>query len=240
MVKQINYGIDGPKFVRNLFLFVVIFYAVALSFPTFKMAKMTINTFALCVSLGTICLTEGLLMLLYARKGKFAHRDRILNLIHWKGNETVLDVGTGLGLLMIGAAKRLTSGNSIGIDIWNKDDLSDNSFTKANKNAALENVAGKIELKEENILQTSFQNDHFDVVLSNLCLHNVGDKENRKKACKEIHRILKKGGVAIISDIVHHGEYKAAFLELGMTTEKVGTFWLNTYQPLTVIKAVKN
>ena len=240
MMKQINYGIDGPKFVRNLFLFVVIFYALALSFPRFQIGNVTVNTFVLSFSLGSICLAEGLLMLLYARKGKFAHRDRILNLVHWKGNETVLDVGTGLGLLMIGAAKRLTSGNSIGIDIWNKDDLSDNSFTKANKNAALENVVDKIELKEENILHTSFQNDHFDVVLSNLCLHNVGNKENRKKACREIHRILKKGGVAIISDIVHHGEYKTAFRELGMTTEKVGTFYLNTYQPLTIIKAVKN
>ncbi|HEY5750699.1 MAG TPA: class I SAM-dependent methyltransferase [Chryseolinea sp.] len=240
MTKQINYGIDGPKFVRNLFLFVVIFYAIALAFPRFKVAGVTVNTFILSVSIGSICLAEGVLMLLYARKGKFAHRDRILNLVHWKGNENVLDVGTGLGLLMIGAAKRLTSGNSIGIDIWNKDDLSENSFTKANKNAALENVANKIELKEENILQTSFKNNYFDVVLSNLCLHNVGDKENRKTACREIHRILKKGGVAIISDIVHHGEYKAAFLELGMTTEKVGTFYLNTYQPLTIIKAVKN
>jgi ubiquinone/menaquinone biosynthesis C-methylase UbiE len=240
MMKQINYGIDGPKFVRNLFLFVVIFYAAALSIPRFQIGNVTINTFVLSFGLGSLCLAEGVLMLLYARKGKFVHRDRILNLIHWKGNETVLDVGTGLGLLMIGAAKRLTSGHSIGIDIWNKDDLSENSFTKASKNAVLENVANKIELKEENILQTSFQNNYFDVVLSNLCLHNVGDKENRKKACREIHRILKKGGVAIISDIVHHGEYKAAFLQLGMTTEKVGTFYLNTYQPLTIIKAVKN
>ncbi|SHG72874.1 Methyltransferase domain-containing protein [Chryseolinea serpens] len=240
MMKQINYGIDGPKFVRNLFLFVVIFYATALAFPRFQIGQVTVNTFALTFCLGSLCLAEGVLMLLYAWKGKFAHRDRILNLVHWKGHETVLDVGTGLGLLMIGAAKRLTSGNSIGIDIWNKDDLSENSFTKASKNAVLENVANKIELKEENILQTSFQNNHFDVVLSNLCLHNVGDKENRKTACREIHRILKKGGVAIISDIVHHGEYKAAFQELGMTTEKVGTFYLNTYQPLTIIKAVKN
>jgi arsenite methyltransferase len=34
-------------------------------------------------------------------------RDRMLDMIHWKGNETVLDTGTGRGLLAIGAAKRL-------------------------------------------------------------------------------------------------------------------------------------
>jgi arsenite methyltransferase len=37
--------------------------------------------------------------------------------------ENVLDVGTGQGLLMNGAAKHLTTGKSIGIDIWISKDL---------------------------------------------------------------------------------------------------------------------
>ena len=45
-----------------------------------------------------ICLIiAGLLMLLYAKSGKFKHRDRLLNLYPWKGNEEVLDIGTGGG-----------------------------------------------------------------------------------------------------------------------------------------------
>ena len=43
-------------------------------------------------------------------------------MIPWRGNETVLDVGTGRGLLMIGAARRLTTGISVGIDIWSAKD----------------------------------------------------------------------------------------------------------------------
>jgi len=44
---------------------------------------------------------------------------------------------------------------------------------------------------------------------------------------------LKKNGVAIISDIIHCNEYKAEFLRLGMSAWKIGTFYLNTFQPLT-------
>ena len=45
-------------------------------------------------------------MLVYSKWGKFRHRDRMLNMIAWRGDEHVLDVGTGRGLLIIGAAKR--------------------------------------------------------------------------------------------------------------------------------------
>ena len=48
------------------------------------------------------------LMLAYAKIGKFRHRERILDAgAACGGGETVLDVGTGRGLLAIGAAKRL-------------------------------------------------------------------------------------------------------------------------------------
>ena len=235
MMKHINYGIDGPQFVRNLFLSSFLFFGITIFIPGNEQVVISV-----VLGCGSLCLAEGLLMLLYAKKGKFNHRDRMLSLVHWTGKERVLDVGTGLGLLMIGAGKRLTSGKAIGIDIWNKDDLSGNSSGKAHRNAELENVAARIEINEGNILRTDFPDDGFDVVLSNLCLHNVGGKENRKAACNEIHRILKKNGVAIISDIIHCNEYKAEFIRLGMSAEKIGTFYLDTFQPLTIIKAVKN
>jgi arsenite methyltransferase len=44
---------------------------------------------------GSACLFQGLAMILYAKVGKFRHRDRMLARVTWTGNETVLDVGTG-------------------------------------------------------------------------------------------------------------------------------------------------
>lgn len=232
-MQQINYGVDAPKIIRNLFSVAAVFYTLSVFFYLVKI------TLLFSVVAGSICFIEGLLMILYARKGKFRQRDRILKLINWSGNESVLDVGTGLGLLMNGAAKKLTSGKSIGIDIWNNEDLSNNSSEKTLLNAELEGVADKIEIKDENILHTNFQDNYFDVVLSNLCLHNIKGKESRKIAYTEIHRILKRDGTVIISDFMHSHEYKKEFRRLGMITEKVGTYYFDTFPPLTIIKAIK-
>ena len=58
----------------------------------------------------------GGLMLLYSLRGKFHHRDRILALAKLRGDEDVLDVGTGRGLLLVGAAKKLvTIGETAGV-----------------------------------------------------------------------------------------------------------------------------
>ena len=50
--------------------------------------------------------------------GKFRARDALLNAVRGGGDEQVLDVGCGHGLMLIGAAKRLSSGHATGIDIW--------------------------------------------------------------------------------------------------------------------------
>jgi len=53
----------------------------------------------------------GGLMFFYVNSASFAPGPDA-SLVSWQGNETVLDVGTGRGLLMIGAAKKLTTGKA--------------------------------------------------------------------------------------------------------------------------------
>jgi cyclopropane fatty-acyl-phospholipid synthase-like methyltransferase len=61
-----------------------------------------------------------------SKVGKLWARDRLLDGLELRGDETVLDVGCGRGLLLIGAAKRLTTGKAPGVDIWQAEDLSGN------------------------------------------------------------------------------------------------------------------
>jgi arsenite methyltransferase len=61
---------------------------------------------------GLVGVAQAGLMVRSSRTGKLEERDRLLDELPWRGDERVLDVGCGRGLLLIGAAKRLTTGRS--------------------------------------------------------------------------------------------------------------------------------
>jgi SAM-dependent methyltransferase len=157
--------------------------------------------------------------LYYTKVGKLHRRDRMLSRIDWTGSERVLDLGTGRGLLMIGAAKRLTTGTSVGIDIWNAADLHGNTVESTLKNAEIEGVLDRVEVREEDARNLSFPDDSFDVVLSNLCLHNIPTPVGREKACREIARVLKPKGTAILADKSGTMAYGAILAREGLTVE---------------------
>jgi arsenite methyltransferase len=241
MPAKLDYGIDAPGVIRNLFLGAVGGVLLALFTPrVLHIGSADIGLHPTGWGLAIGCGVGGLLMLVYAKFGKFRHRDRMLKLHNWRGDEQVLDVGTGRGLLLVGAARRLTTGHATGIDIWNKEDLSGNALERTEQNLAVEGVAGKCSLISEGAQKMSFPDDSFDVILSNLCLHNIYDKPTRLKACDEIARVLKLGGVAIISDFKHTREYAEALRQAGLRVERKTPNFLTTYPPLRIVLAYKN
>ena len=234
-----DYGIDAPGVIRNLLLIGGACLLVAIFAPAhLQLGSVTFDMRSFSWPAG-VFIAEGLLMLLYSLHGKFAYRDRMLALHTWRGDEQVLDVGTGRGLMLIGAAKRLTSGHATGIDIWNKDDLSGNSAVATERNLELEGVATRCTLVSEGAQQMSFPDASFDVIVSNLCLHNIYDKATRQKACAEIARVLKPGGVAIISDYKLTKEYAETFRRCGLAVERRSKDWLRTFPPLATVLATK-
>lgn len=226
-----DYGIDAPGVIRNFALGAGALFALAIVLPPTpaSMARWTASIFLL----------EGGAMLSYALFGKFRHRDRLLALHPWRGDELVLDVGTGRGLLMIGAAKRLATGKAVGIDIWNSEDLSGNDSAATLENVRLEGVEAKTELKTEDARKMSFADSSFDVVVSNLALHNIGDAAGRAQACREIARVLRPGGRALISDFRHTADYAGAFRAAGLRAEVSGPCLLDTFPPLRIVSAQK-
>ena len=236
-----DYGIDAPGPIRNLLLASVGGLLLALFTPRLihiGSAEVNLHSFGWGAAIG--CGAGGLLMLLYAKFGKFRHRDRMLKLHNWRGDEQVLDVGTGRGLLLVGAARRLTTGHATGIDIWNKEDLSGNALDRTEQNLAVEGVTENCSLLSEGAQKMSFPDNSFDVILSNLCLHNIYDKPTRLKACNEIARVLKPGGVAIISDFKHTREYAGALRKAGLRVERKTPNFLTTYPPLRILLAYKS
>ena len=74
------------------------------------------------LSVGAACTAMGFWMIWTSKVGKVREREALLDRITWSGTERVLDAGCGRGLMLIGAAKRLTTGKATGIDIWQGED----------------------------------------------------------------------------------------------------------------------
>lgn len=56
--------------------------------------------------------------MVYSSKiGKIRVRDRLLETLRLRGNEEVLDLGCGSGLMLLGAAGQTSAGSATGIDI---------------------------------------------------------------------------------------------------------------------------
>jgi arsenite methyltransferase len=240
LAEKPNYGIDAPTVIRNLLLGAAAFVVLAVAFP-----KVTISHVIFILNPGLFygaayMVAPAIAMLSYSKAGKFRHRDRMLAHVPWTGAEAVLDVGVGRGLLLIGAAKRLTTGHAIGIDIWSKVDLSGNSPQAVLENIALEGVEGKANVKSEDARKTGFDDGSFDVILSNACLHNIHPGEGRRQACREIVRLLKPGGLAVISDFLHMREYAAEFTMAGLAVELRPLDWTATFPPLRTLLARKH
>lgn len=234
-----NYGIDAPNVLRNLFLFGGLAVILALVTPArMQLGSVRFMPHDMFWSFGICLLVEGFLYLFYVKIGKLYHRDKLLDLYRWRGDEQVLDVGCGRGLLLAGAAKRLTSGHATGIDIWSKEDMAGNSEAATTRNLTIEGVLQRCSLQSVSAQQMPFEDASFDVIVSNLCLHNIYDRATRKKALDEIARVLKPQGVALLSDYKLTREYAAQLAGLGFTVERR---WgsVTAFPPLRIVVARK-
>jgi SAM-dependent methyltransferase len=108
--------------------------------------------------------------------------------------ETVVDLGSGAGLdVFISARKVGDTGHVIGVD------MTDEMLEKARKNAR-EHGYKNVEFKRGDIeKEIPIESNSVDVVISNCVINLTTDKV---AAFKEIHRILKKSGRMIISDLI--------------------------------------
>jgi len=205
-----DYGLDAPKLVRRIAgrAAMVMAFAIVLYFANRNTNAQAAGTVATLVfSIGLILAVVAGTMVLSSRVVKIKVIERMLASMPWQGDERVLDVGCGRGLFAIKAAKRLTSGKATGVDIWESQDLSNNTAEAALANAQAEGVAGRVKIETADARKLPFPNSSFDVVLSSLAIHNIRPRAGRLRALEEIARVLKPGGHLAIFDILSTGEY---------------------------------
>lgn len=176
-------------------------------------------------------------------RGKFVVWSRILDDLHLKGNENVLDLGCGRGAVLLMAAKRLNAGRAVGVDIWSRRDQSGNAAAATLRNAQAEGVADRVELETADMTSLPFENASFDVIVSNVAIHNIKTSAARRKAIDEAVRVLKPGGKLAIADLFATGDYVRWLRELGVsnvTRRSVGwrRWWGGPWMPTQLVTGI--
>jgi SAM-dependent methyltransferase len=222
-----NYGIDAPVAVRNLFIVATL---GVISLITLRLGVWSRQDLVAVIAwplmwagLGSAAMASW--MTYDSKIGKVREREDYLDKIAWRGDERVLDVGCGLGLFLIGAAKRLSTGRAVGIDKWQQEDLSGNCAEGTLDNARIEGVADKVEVHTGDARKLPFDDASFDVVLSSGALHNIYDAGGRQTAVREIARVLKSGGRVLIVDVRHLRQYAVTLRDAGLDARCVQGVW---------------
>ena len=229
MKRRIDYGLDGPGVVLAfwltgaLMLIIVVGGALAFQGSPLPIVRGLLIFGAL---LAAYCLANALLMIWSSRTGKFLVRNRLVDALHLNGAERVLDVGCGRGLVLIDVAKRLTSGQAVGVDLWLSKDLTGNRPNFTLENAAVAGVADRVRVETGDMCALPFTTSSFDAVASMTAIHNVSNEARRDLALSEMARVLKPGGRLAIFDVFHSLHYAKVLRGAGLEVKTSGLFLL--------------
>ena len=154
---------------------------------------------------GVSIVTTTALFIRTTRVGKFEVWAEILD-----------DLGCGRGAVLLAAAKLLPNGRAIGVDIW-RADQTDNSQQNTLRNAELEGVAERVEVRTADITDLPFDDNSLDVIVSSLVVHNIPSPRARAKAISQAARVLRPGGHLVLADIWATRRHVRQLQELGWT-----------------------
>jgi arsenite methyltransferase len=237
-----NYGIDAPPVIRNLLIAGI---ASMLAGSVLDLILASIQPLVARILLiwgvaaGASMLITAALMIWSSKIGKLQLRERLIDSLSLQGLETVVDVGCGRGLLLNAAARRLTTGKAIGIDLWQGADQSGNKPEIALENAQIEGALDRVEVKTGDMRELPFGDQSVDAVVSSLAIHNIPDQGGRAKAVQEIARVLKPNGQVALLDFQRTDEYVQTLKGMGWHEVKLSGLQFQMFPPVRVVTGKK-
>ena len=223
MTKRANYGLDSPNIVATLSGLGGVLLLVG--------ARLRSGWRLVAGAAGAYFLLGALGMLFYSKVGKLALVERLLSKIPWRGNERVLDVGCGRGVLTIAAARRVDHGSVTGVDVWLPGALSGNRPSSVLNNASIEGVGGRVTVSAGDARALPFADGSFDVCVSNFVVHELRTRPERQQMIRELSRVVKPGGHVALVDFIFTDDcvddLRAFGLEAARERDSFLSFWIS-------------
>lgn len=172
------------------------------------------------VGTGLVAAAEAILMTLSSLYGKRIVVRGMIAALQLRGNEQVLDVGCGRGLLLLEAARHLPRGRATGIDLWSTRDQSGNAAEATRRNAELAGVAERVRIDTGDMRHLPYADASFDAIVASLAIHNLPTETEREQAVREIARVLKPGGQVALLDFRCTALYAQVLREAGLGVQR--------------------
>lgn len=209
MKQMPNYGFPLSFILFRIFVLLVIvlvlFALIIFNIPTYFILLIGLWIILSYVFFGIIQFKKCFL------KNRMNLLKKFIKIANLKGDEKVLDLGTGSGFLAIGFAKPLQNGKSFGLDKYSlkndnlktqiismiKINFFGNTLKNAKVNAKIENVENKCEFIQTDITNPlNFSDEYFNIIVSSQFFYCI-PHQKRLVIFQEIDRVLKKDGKII-------------------------------------------
>jgi ubiquinone/menaquinone biosynthesis C-methylase UbiE len=112
--------------------------------------------------------------------------------------------------------------------VWLPKALTGNIPKAVLENAGIEDVAGRIEVKQGDARELPFPDEYFHVVVSNFVLHEMQTGPDGTQMIREIARVLKPGGQVALVDFIFTELCVRELTECGLadaTRTRMNRFW---------------
>lgn len=116
---------------------------------------------------------------------------------------SILDVGGGLGFAASIAAEFFNRSRITCIDTFTDGSLKDSSIDRGRRNMEILGISDRVSFMDQDIMQIDDGLGKFDLVVSNLVLHNLGKR--RFEAYERIARVMREEALFINGDLFMQG-----------------------------------
>ncbi|CAG7646219.1 class I SAM-dependent methyltransferase [Paenibacillus allorhizosphaerae] len=189
---HLRYGLDAPRLMALQWgagtVLLGLLFAVDMPWLWLK---------ACIAAAGVISLLFGAWMLLYSAWIKLWHRRVVLEAAEVRSAQRVLDVGTGRGLLAIAAAQKGAQVTAIAHS--SQAGASGKERQALLRNCELERTPN-VRVMDGDAQRLPFADKSFEAVVSHAFLHSLPSADDRELSVLEMWRVLRPGGVLVLSD----------------------------------------